>query len=40
MITVAIKTDPQAQRGFSQIPILAWGLERVYERNSDKELMR
>lgn len=25
---------------YSQIPILAWGLERVYQRNSDKELLR
>jgi putative isomerase len=40
MITVAIKTEPQAQREFSQIPILAWGLERVYQRNGDKELVR
>jgi len=40
MITVAIKTEPQAQREFSQIPILAWGLERVYQRNGDIELVR
>jgi putative isomerase len=40
MITVAIKTEPQDQREFSQIPILAWGLERVYQRNGDKELVR
>jgi putative isomerase len=40
MITVAIKTEPQPQREFSQIPILAWGLERVYQRNGDKELVR
>jgi len=40
MITVAIKTDPQDQRQFSQIPILAWGLERVYQRNGDKELLK
>ena len=40
MITVAIKTEPQAQREFSQIPILAWGLERVYQRNGDLELVR
>lgn len=40
MITVAIKTEPQAQREFSQIPILAWGLERVYQRNRDSELVR
>lgn len=25
---------------FSQIPILAWGMERVYQRNGDKELLR
>ncbi len=25
---------------YSQIPILAWGLERVYKRNGDKELLR
>lgn len=25
---------------FSQIPILAWGMERVYLRNHDKELLR
>ena len=25
---------------FSQIPILAWGLERVYNRNQDRELVR
>lgn len=40
MITVAIKTDPQEERQFSQIPILAWGLERVYQRNGDKELLK
>jgi len=39
MITVAIKTAPQAERQFSQIPILAWGVERVYQRNHDKELL-
>lgn len=39
MITVAIKTAPQAERQFSQIPILAWGLERVYSRNGDKALL-
>ena len=39
MITVAIKTDPQEVRQFSQIPILAWGVERVYRRNGDKELL-
>lgn len=40
MITVAIKTDPQPVRQFSQIPILAWGVERVYSRNGDKELLK
>lgn len=39
MITVAIKTFPQDMRLFSQIPILAWGLERVYKRNGDKVLL-
>jgi putative isomerase len=39
MITVAIKTFPQEVRQFSQIPILAWGLERVYKRNGDKKLL-
>jgi len=38
MITVAIKTEPQEVRQFSQIPILAWGVERVYRRNGDEEL--
>ncbi len=40
MVTVAIKTKPQPVRQFSQIPILAWGVERVYQRNGDKELIR
>lgn len=40
MITVAIKTDPQPVRQFSQIAILAWGVERVYSRNGDKELLK
>lgn len=39
MVTVAIKTAPQEVRQFSQIPILAWGVERVYRRNGDKELL-
>jgi hypothetical protein len=39
MITVAIKTFPQELRQFSQIPILAWGVERVYQRNGDKKLL-
>ncbi|UCG49133.1 MAG: hypothetical protein JSU94_04990 [Phycisphaerales bacterium] len=40
MITVAIKTEPQEVRQFSQIPILAWGVERVYQRNADKKLLK
>jgi putative isomerase len=40
MVTVAIKTAPQEVRQFSQIPILAWGVERVYRRNGDKELLK
>ena len=40
MITVAIKTAPQPVRQFSQIPLLAWGVERVYRRNGDKLLVR
>ncbi len=40
MITVAIKTAPQELRQFSQIPILAWGVERVYQRNGDIELIK
>jgi putative isomerase len=40
MITVAIKTAPQEVRQFSQIAILAWGVERVYQRNNDKELLK
>jgi putative isomerase len=39
MVTVAIKTAPQEVRQFSQIPILAWGVERVYHRNGDRELL-
>lgn len=39
MVTVAIKTEPQPVRQFSQIPILAWGVERVYHRNGDRELL-
>ena len=39
MVTVAIKTEPQEVRRFSQIPILAWGVERVYRRNGDKKLL-
>lgn len=40
MVTVAIKTAPQDVRQFSQIPILAWGVERVYRRNGDKALLK
>jgi len=40
MVTVAIKTAPQEVRQFSQIPILAWGVERVYQRNRDEELLK
>lgn len=40
MITVAIKTEPQEVRQFSQIPILAWGVERVYRRNGDQALLK
>lgn len=32
--------SPGGGRLFSQIPILAWGMERVYQRNGDKELLR
>lgn len=39
MITAVIKTAPQELRQFSQIAILAWGVERVYQRNGDKELL-
>lgn len=39
MVVGTIKTDPQEKRQFSQIPILAWGVERVYQRNGDKELL-
>jgi hypothetical protein len=39
MVTVAIKTAPQEVRQFSQIPILAWGVERVFRRNRDRELL-
>jgi len=39
MVTAAIKTAPQEVRKFSQIPILAWGVERVYQRNHDQELL-
>ncbi len=37
---MAIKTAPQEVRQFSQIPILAWGMERVYQRNRDRVLLQ
>ena len=40
MVTVSIKIDPQPVRQFSQIAILAWGVERVFSRNGDKELLK
>ena len=40
MVTVAIKTAPQAVRQFSQSPLLAWGVDRVYQRNRDQELLQ
>jgi putative isomerase len=40
MVTVAIKTVPQPVRQFSQIPILAWGVERVHRHNRDRGLLR
>jgi putative isomerase len=39
MICGVIKTAPQDVRKFSQIPILAWGVERVYRRNGDTQLL-
>ncbi|MBD3266661.1 hypothetical protein GF373_08325, partial [bacterium] len=39
MIVGVIKSGNQEQRTFSQIPILAWGLERVFQRNGDMELL-
>ena len=41
MVTCNIKTgmDNVKSWPYSQIPILAWGLERVYKRNNDKELL-
>lgn len=39
MITVAIKPHPQEERRFSQIAILAWGMERVFRRNGDRILL-
>lgn len=42
MVTCNIKPgmDNVKDWPYSQIPILAWGLERVYARNQDKELLR
>ncbi len=40
MVTVAIKTAPQPVRQFSQSALLAWGLERVCQRNHDGELLK
>ena len=34
------KEDWVRNPAYSQIPILAWGMERVYRRNGDKELLR
>lgn len=40
MIENSIYPEPGKRLPFSQIPILAWGLERVYRRTGDKELVR
>ena len=32
--------NPGGIRKFTQFPILGWGLERIYTRNGDKELLR
>ena len=40
MIVGVIKSERQPQRTFSQIPIIAWGLERTYNRTGDKELLK
>jgi len=42
MVTANIKPGMDNVKAWpmSQIPILAWGLERVYTRNRDKELLR
>ena len=34
------KTDWDTFPAYSQIPILAWGVERVFQRNGDKQLLR
>ena len=34
------KKDWISYPAYSQIPILAWGIERVYRRNGDKELLK
>jgi len=40
MVVGVIKTAPQEPRQFSQIPILAWGVDRVYQRNQDPALLQ
>jgi len=42
MVTCNIKPGQDNVKNwpYSQIPILAWGLERVYKRNSDMELLK
>jgi hypothetical protein len=40
MVTVAIKTALQDVRQFLQSPLLAWGLERVFRPNGDRELLK
>ena len=42
MVTCNIKPGQDNVKNwpYSQIPILAWGLERVYKRNSDLELLK
>jgi putative isomerase len=45
MIPCMIKADDKSQQwktfpAYSQIPILAWGLERIYNRNGDIELVK
>ena len=37
---VCCVVNPGGIRKFTQFPILGWGLERVYKRNGDKELLR
>lgn len=40
MIEPRNATTWHAYPAYSQIPILGWGLERVYQRNGDKQLLR